>query len=213
MRSISNIFLLLLLVLTACNNDEINDLNDQVNGLHDSINVINQNHDAYVDSLSMIIHAQEAYNDSLNMLKEQLKKYDSVDIKAAKMEHIGHLFESMARQPEASESLISATTVLYEDFQDLLPISDTMLFERGRARGMAFGKMFEAVARQPEAAAMIDSAAEKFLGLYDPAIINNEILEYSQTYAYPKMVEGLCRQPEADSIFKSLANKYLHHNR
>lgn len=141
---------------------------------------------------------QETYN-----IKEDF------DIKASKMEQIGGLFESIARQPEAAKILISSAELVYKDYTELLPISDTAIEQRGKARGVAFSALLASIARQPEVFNELDSAAAKFLGKYDTSYISNELLDISRTYTVKALNESIARQPEADSLFNIICKKYL----
>jgi len=131
------------------------------------------------------------------------------DIKAYKMEQMRGLFDAIARQPEAADLLITATEILYADYTDLLPFTDKAIIQRGKARGMAFGALFDALARQPEAYDKMDLAAEKFLGAYNPAYINNELLEITKAASINELMEAIARQPGADSLFNLATKKYL----
>lgn len=137
---------------------------------------------------------------------------EDFDIKASKMEQVGSLFEAIARQPEAANGLIRSTEALYKDYTVLLPLSDKAIELRGKARGVAFGMLFSAIARQPEAYNVLDSAAAKFLGKYDPAIINDELQDITRTYAVAALLESIARQPEADSLFNLVSKKYLNYD-
>jgi hypothetical protein len=134
---------------------------------------------------------------------------DSFDLKASKMEQIGGLFESIARQPEMAALLISSTESLYSDYTELLPLSDQAIVQRGKARGYAFGMLFSSIARQPEAYNQLDAAAEKFLGKYDASYISDELSEITTTFAFTLLTEAIARQPEADSLFNAACKKYL----
>ena len=134
---------------------------------------------------------------------------DSFDLKASKMEQIGGLFESIARQPDMADVLISSTESLYSDYTELLPLSDQAIVQRGKARGYAFGMLFSSIARQPEAYMQLDAAAEKFLGKYDASYISDELSEITTTFAFTLLTESIARQPEADSLFNAACKKYL----
>lgn len=132
------------------------------------------------------------------------------DIKAAKMEQIGGLFENAARQPEYVDELIKSSEImLYSSIEDLLPISDKNIELRGKARGYAFGKMFESLARQPEALTHLDAIAKQFLGEYDSDIISKELREYTVIYSAEFILQGIARQPEILSVYNGLTKKYL----
>ncbi len=180
--------------LMGCEKEEVKDLNQDLNVLQDSISVIIKQHNALIDSVSALISAIED---------------DEFDIKAYKMQLISTLFESIARQPEASELLISATEMLYYDYAELLPISDEAINERGMARGYAFSSLFSSIARQPEAFGKLDSAATKFLGAYNSNDISDELLEITRIFAMTQINEAIARQPEADSLFNLTSLKYL----
>jgi hypothetical protein len=134
---------------------------------------------------------------------------EEFDLKASKMTQVGSLFESIARQPEAANFLITATEGIYSDYTVLLPLSDEAVVQRGKARGSSFGLLLASIARQPEAFEVLDSAAEKFLGKYNPDYISDEMAEITKTYALPGLTESIARQPEADSLFNIVCKKYL----
>lgn len=134
---------------------------------------------------------------------------DEFDLKASKMEKASSIFDAIARQPEMADALIRTTALFYNDYTALLPLTDKAIIQRGKARGTGFGLMFIAVSSQPEAYPIIDSAASRFLGKYDPSYINNELLEVTQTYALDGLNASLARQPECDSIFNLMSIKYL----
>jgi len=136
---------------------------------------------------------------------------DTFDVKAYKMEQIGSLFESIARQPEAADLLINSTEMLYSDYTELLPLSDKAIELRGEARGIAFSMLFSSIARQPEAFDVLDSAATKFLGTYDPSYISDELADITKIYAMTGLNEAIARQPEADSLFNIVSKKYLNY--
>lgn len=187
----------ILFSLLSCNKDAIDDLSDDLSRLQDSITAINRDYNAKIDSLIRI--------------QSIILSNGTQDIKAFKMAQAGMLFESIARQPEASERLIKATEILYTDYHQLLPLSDKAVAERGRARGMAVGSLLDAVARQPEAIEILDAAAEKFLGAYDPAIFSAELMDYARIYAAPALMESIARQPEVTTSFNFISSKYLNY--
>jgi len=131
------------------------------------------------------------------------------DLKASKMEQIGSLFESIARQPEAADQLVEATEGLYTDISELYPISDKAIVQRGKARGYSFGMLLTSIARQPEAFADMDAAARQFLGVYDSEYISGELAEITKTYAMTALNESIARQPEADSLFNVVCKRYM----
>lgn len=186
--------LVLIWFLIGCEKTELEDINQEINDLQDSISTIIEQHNQLIDSVSALIGGVNA---------------EDFDIKACKMEQMVSLFASMARQPEASELLIKATEMLYQDISVLYPISDKAIVERGKARGLAFGSLFESIARQPEAFNKLDSAATKFLGIYDPGYISDELLEITKAYSATAMNEAIARQPEADSLFNLVCTKYF----
>jgi hypothetical protein len=191
------LFIALAFLIFSCNKSEMEDLNNNVKTLQDSLNVTNN---LYLFKL-----------DSLIKLQNTIIAPDSVDLKALKMDMVGILFSGMALQPEIYKSLIKAMKMSYSSYQELLPLSDKNLYDRGRARGEAFGRMFEAVARQPEMAAQIDSVAGVFLGKYDPSYISSELLNHTRNFASVYLIEAMSRQPEADSAFNALSKKYLNY--
>jgi hypothetical protein len=134
---------------------------------------------------------------------------EEFDLKASKMEQVGSLFEAIARQPEVSDLLIQSTEKLYTDYTELLPLSDKAIVQRGKARGAAFSLLFTSVARQPEAFGILDSAATKFLGKYNPDYISDELADITKTYTIAAINESIAQQPEADSLFNVLCRKYL----
>jgi len=131
------------------------------------------------------------------------------DLKAEKMGQIGSLFEGIARQPEVADQLVHATESLYTDYTELLPISDQAIVQRGIARGHSFGMLLLSIAVQPEAFDDMDAAAAKFLGVYDPDYISDELAEITKTYAVTYLNESIARQPEADSLFNLICKKYM----
>lgn len=141
--------------------------------------------------------------------KEYFDEDEAFDLKASKMEQTGSLFDAIARQPEASDQLIRATEGIYSDISELLPISDKAIVQRGKARGYAFGMLLTSISRQPEAFDQLDAAARKFLGVYDPQIISDELAEITRTYAAASLYESLARQPEADSLFNVVCKRYM----
>lgn len=145
----------------------------------------------------------------LTLVSCEKDEVDEYDIKASKMEQIGSLFYSIARQPEAADVLIKSAEMLYYDYKELLPISDMAITQRGKARGASFSMLFEAIAMQPEAHDVLDSAAEKFLGKYDPSYINDELLDVTKTFSASVLIESIARQPEADSLLNLASIKYL----
>lgn len=184
----------LLFFTLGCEQKELQNIDDNTKLLQDSINSILTQHQILLDSISRIMDIMDE---------------SEVDIKAYKMEQTGSLFESIARQPELADLLISATEMLYFNINELLPISDKNIFQRGRSRGLAFGGLFDAIARQPEAFSKLDSAAAKFLGIYNPSDISNELLEVTKTFSSSSLNEALARQPEADSLFNVICKRYL----
>ncbi len=134
---------------------------------------------------------------------------DEFDLKASKMEKASSIFDAIARQPEMADALIRTTALFYNDYTALLPLTDKAIIQRGKARGTGFGLMFMAVSIQPEAYPILDSAASRFLGKYDPSYINSELLEVTQTYALDGLNYSLARQPECDSVFNLMSIKYL----
>jgi len=145
--------------------------------------------------------------------KKEENNYNSndFDLKASKMEQVGSLFESIARQPESANLLINSTEMLYSDYTELLPLSDKAIELRGKARGAAFSMLFTSIARQPEAFDVLDSAATKFLGKYDPSYISDELAEITKTYAMSGLNDAIARQPEADSLFNIVSKRYLNY--
>lgn len=192
---ILSLIICLVFSVLSCNKDEINDLNNNVSALQDSLKAAN---DKYYLLLNTIIEQQNSAMAS-----------DSSDIKAIKMQAVGSLFESIARQPEQFTRLIKATTMLYSDYAELLPLTDKAVAERGKARGIALGSMFTAMARQPEMIQVMDSVAEKFLGRYNSSYINSEMLDYMRIYASSSILEAITRQPEISVAIDSLSLKYL----
>lgn len=145
----------------------------------------------------------------LTLVSCENDEIDEFDIKASKMEQIGSLFYSIARQPEAADLLIKSAEMLYSDYTELLPISDMAITQRGMARGESFSMLFEAITMQPEAFNILDSAAEKFLGRYNSSYISDELLDVTKTYSISILLESLARQPETDSLINLASIKYL----
>ena len=146
---------------------------------------------------------------TVSCVKDVDNEGEGFDLKASKMEQIGSLFDSIARQPESADVLIKATEILYKDYTELLPLSDRDIIQRGKARGSAFSSLFDAIARQPEAFDDLDYAAEKFLGVYDPDYISDDLLEITRIYSLTALEESLARQPEAKDLINSASIKYL----
>jgi F0F1-type ATP synthase membrane subunit c/vacuolar-type H+-ATPase subunit K len=134
---------------------------------------------------------------------------DEFDLKASKIEQIGSLFEAIARQPEMADALIKSTENLYSDYNELLPLSDKAVVQRGKARGAAFSMLFKSIARQPDAYNELDAAATKFLGIYNSTDISDELLDITKTYTISVLNESLAMQPEAIGLFNLIAKKYL----
>lgn len=183
----------LVIGFSSCNKNEISDLQDEVSNLNDSLS---RYHDDYYVLLDSIIRIQTT----------------SYDIKTYKMRTIGYLFEAVARQPENYADMVKATEMLYTDINELLPISDKEVENRGMSRGYSFSSLFSSLARQPEIYGRLDSIADKFLGAYDPEYISDELLDYTRTYALPGLMDAMMRQPEVDSLFNLLSVKYLNHS-
>lgn len=141
--------------------------------------------------------------------KEEDFNDDEFDQKASKIEQIGSLFDAIARQPESADELIKLTENLYKDYTELLPLSDKAIILRGKARGYAFSELFNSIARQPDAFNKLDSAATKFLGIYNSNEISDELLDVTITYTFAALNENIARQPEADSLFNIATKKYL----
>jgi len=134
---------------------------------------------------------------------------DDFDMKASKMEQIGGLFDAIARNPEMSDQLVTATAQNYSHYTELLPLSDQAIPQRGKARGAAFSQLFLAISRQPEAYDLLDAAAARFLGPYNPSYISPVLLGITRDYAMSALYESLARQPEADSLLNLACLKYL----
>lgn len=135
---------------------------------------------------------------------------ETADTKATKMEAIGTLFESIARQPEMADNLIAAAEqTLYRNYRELLPLSDKAVEQRGAARGAAIGSLIESVARQPEMYEQLDEVAEKFLGQYDSSYITKKMNDYAKAAASTKIIESIARQPDLLAQFDALTQKYL----
>ncbi|HSA03990.1 MAG TPA: hypothetical protein P5145_00225 [Tenuifilaceae bacterium] len=134
---------------------------------------------------------------------------EEFDLKASKIEQVGSLFQSIARQPEAYEVLMNATKLIYNDYTELLPLSDKAIVQRGKARGAAFSSLFDAIARQPEAYQVLDDAATVFLGPYNADEISDELLEITKAYCVTSLNESIARQPEAFPSFNAVCKKYL----
>jgi len=134
---------------------------------------------------------------------------NEIDTKASKIEQIGSLFEAISRNPDTYEVLMKNTEVVYSDYTELLPLSDTAILQRGIARGHSFGLLFYSVCRNPNAFEELDIAAAKFLGEYDENEISDELLDISKIYSISGLNEGLARNPGADSLCNVLCMKYL----
>ncbi len=179
------------IAFVRCNDDDLADIKTQVTVLQDSLRSVMDQHNALLDSVSTII-------ETLNR--------DETDIKALKMAQISSLFEAIARQPEAYENLIAATEMLYTDYTQLLPFSDSTI----TARGYAINALFDGIARQPEAFHALDSAATKYLGEFNPSYINDDIsVGKARGIALTGLFESIARQPAAFHDLDSVATKYI----
>ena len=184
----------LLFMFSSCDKEEMEELNAEIDLLQDNLGTVVEQYESLLDSIAEL---SSMINDS------------EVDLKALQMEQIASLFDAIARQPEAADFLIGATETLYEDYTLLLPLSDKAILQRGQARGIAFSGLFEAIGRQPEAFPKLDSAAAKFLGVYDAAEISDELLDFTRAYSVSALNESIARQPEADSLFNIATTRYL----
>jgi len=186
--------ILLLFALIGCDKSEFRDIDTDLSALQDSISMITEQHNALLDSITKLMASIDD---------------DKFDLKAIKMEHAGSLFVHMARQPEASDILISITENLYTNYTELLPLSDKSIAQRGKSRGIAFGKLFESMARQPELYEKLDLTATQFLGEYNSSYISDELLEITKIYAMPYLIESIARQPEIHPNLNLACKKYL----
>ncbi len=182
--------LLFSIAFVSCNNDELDNIEKEVTVLQDSIDIINNRHKILLDSVSSIIAT--------------LNKGE--DVNAIKIEQIGSLFEAIARQPEAAYTLIDANEILYKDYTELLPFSDKTIINRG----VAIAELFDALARQPEAYSKLDSAATKYLGLFDATSMSDDYTEgKARGTALAGLFASVARQPEAHGKMDTIANKLI----
>ncbi len=191
-----NLFLTMAVVsiigFVGCDKEKLSDIEKEVTTLQDSLNLAINQHNALLDSISTLI---ETINDK-----------DNVDINALKIAQISSLFESMARQPEISNTLISATEMLYFDYTELLPFSDKTI----EYRGIVIGSLFDAIARQPQLSDELLAAAIKFLGEFNSSTMSSDFVEgKARGIAIYSLFEGIARQPEAYDDFDSTATKLL----
>lgn len=186
----------LLFFLVSCNKAKINDLNSKINQLQDSVSIAKQQQTAMVDSILNLINSGDTSN---------------VDIKALKMEQIANLFTAISRNPQVSGYFVTLTESLYSDYTELLPLSDKAVKQRGAARGAAFSSLFSAIARNPSQFNKLDSAAMRFLGVYSPDYISDELLEYTKVSSMPGLYDAISRNPapEIDSLLNIETIKYL----
>lgn len=132
------------------------------------------------------------------------------DYKALQISQLTGMFESISRQPEAADDIISATqALLYNSYEDILPLNDQAIYQRGVAVGTALGSLFEAVARQPEAADTLDGAAELLIGPYSAGHLTGDLLNYARAAVSKPLNESIARQPECFDTFNLLCIKYL----
>ena len=117
------------------------------------------------------------------------------------------LFESIARQPEAAEQLITTAERVagYSDIAELAPISPAIMREFGYARGECIGACAEALGRQPEMAQTLIQVAVQFLGEAGSEEIPDSANAYSKVRALPLLLEALARQPEAFDMLNQLS--------
>lgn len=116
------------------------------------------------------------------------------------------LFESIARQPEAAEQLITTAERVagYSDIAELAPISPAIMREFGYARGECIGACAEALGRQPEMAQTLIQLGVQFLGEAGSEEIPDSANAYSKVRALPLLLESLARQPEAFDLLNQL---------
>ena len=132
------------------------------------------------------------------------------DLKAAKIEAVGNIFENIARQPERAQEIVTlAQKTLYTNYEELLPISDNAVAERGEARGYAIGMLFMSIVRMPDALEIMDRTAETMLGVYDKSYISDKLNEYAKASAATMLSEAVARQPDMQPTLEELATKYL----
>jgi len=117
------------------------------------------------------------------------------------------LFESIARQPEAAEQLITTAERVagYSDIAELAPISPAIMREFGYARGECIGACAEALGRQPEMAQTLIELGVQFLGEAGSEEIPDSANAYSKVRALPLLLESIARQPEAFDLLNELS--------
>ena len=132
------------------------------------------------------------------------------DYKALQISQLVSMFEAIARQPESADNIISATqSLLYNSYEDILPLNDQAVYQRGIAVGTALGAMFAAVARQPEAVGTLDGAAELLIGPYSAGHLTGDLLIYARAAAATALNDSIARQPAIFATFNELCIKYL----
>lgn len=191
-KLLSGVAIIAIIGLVGCNKDEFAEIESDLSSLKDSLNLVIYQHNSLLDSISLLI--------------ETVNSEEVCDINALKMSQVGSLFESIARQPEASNTLIQATEMLFYDYTELLPFSDSTIEQRG----YALASLFESIARQPEAYGILDSAATKFLGEFNPSYMSNDFVEgKARGIALNNMFVSIARQPQEYGKIDSLATKFI----
>lgn len=188
--------ILLAIILVSCDIDErFDSLEQEMQNLQDTIETNNK---AYNDYLLSIIEMQ---NKILN---------NSVyDIKAAKIEQIGNLFEACARQPELMDDLTTIqNTSSYSNISELMPLNDKNIMARADARGIALGKLIESCARQPEMTRKLDSIATLYLGTPETIEYSEELNNFVFTNLLGMYYFSVGRQPEMKYELDDLQYKY-----
>lgn len=134
------------------------------------------------------------------------------DYKAQQMLAVGSsLFDNIARNPEMATSIIDITEKMvgYSNINDLKPLDDTAIPERGCARGEAIGLCFVAMSRQPEEFTTFKELCIRFLGQCNDNVITDEINKYSRLKAVPSLTDAILRQPELKDSLTVFANQVL----
>lgn len=192
------LFGITILGFTSCNSnsDEIEAIESDISTIKDSLNEIENQNEVLLDSITTLI------NSSNTSVAEALQ--------LERGNAIVELFESMARQPEASEELDVAATKFIGAFKVSQLTNDPNI--DGTSRGIALSGLFVSIARQPEAFDRLESAATKFLGDYDSAIFNDDVIEVAKAFAISGLNESLARQPEAADLYNLITVKFLDFN-
>lgn len=143
---------------------------------------------------------------------DEVQDMDSnTDIKALKLEAVGSIFSSIARQPELAQEIeqTGSNILAYKDISELAPLADKAVAARGRARGLSISMLFTAVARNPDMMPQLAKAAEKWLGTASNPGLTPELNTYASIAASSELFDAMARQPEMASQLDSLSVVFL----